>query len=338
MHFENVSILSLSYVDAPHRVTTRELEDRLAPMLRRLGIRPRFLERLTGIRARRFWDTGVWPSTAATHAAEQAIQRAGIDRSRIGILISTSVSKDYVEPSVACFVHGNLELSPQCLNFDVGNACLAFLNGIHIAATLIDRGQVEYALIVDGENSRYAVEQTIDRLLDPATDVKTFKERFATLTLGSGAAAMVLARADLAPAGHRLVGGISMAATQYNHLCVGQHDYMKTDARGLLHAGMELAKKAYPRFLQALSYGPSDLGHLILHQVSRPNTEAAIRTLDLDADAVYRLYPEYGNIGPAGIPIALAKSCEEGNIAAGDRVALMGIGSGLNCAILAIDW
>ena len=84
-------------------------------------------------------------------AGRAAIDKAGIDPSKIGILISTSVCKENLEPSVACAVHHQLGLSTSCLNFDIANACLGFINAMHLAATMLDAGTVEYALIVDGE-------------------------------------------------------------------------------------------------------------------------------------------------------------------------------------------
>ena len=135
--------------------------------MERLGIRPGLIEEISGIKTRRFWNNGTQPSDAATLAAEKAIEEAGIDRNKIGVLINTSVCKDYLEPSTACLVHGNLGLGERCLNFDIGNACLAFLNGMDVAARMIERGEVEYALIVDGESSRPITEAIIELLLQP---------------------------------------------------------------------------------------------------------------------------------------------------------------------------
>src|SRR5262245_57705945 len=117
MRFTDVVIASLAKVEAPHRLTTADLEARLGGALARLGLLPGTLAALSGIEARRFWEAGTAPSRAATDAAARAIMMAGVDRSRIGVLINTSVSRDYVEPSTACLVHGNLELAPECLNF-----------------------------------------------------------------------------------------------------------------------------------------------------------------------------------------------------------------------------
>ena len=63
-----------------------------------------------------------------------------------------------------------------------------------------------------------------------------------------------------------------------------------------------------------------------------------MKLLRLDPEKIYRIYPELGNIGPAAVPIALAKAVAKGKIKRGDRVALLGIGSGLNCSMAEIVW
>ena len=91
MQFKNVVIQSLAAVNAPIKVTSAEIELRLRPTMERLGIRLDLLEEISGIRERRFWNNGTQPSDAATLAAEKAIKEAGIERSKIGVLINTSV-------------------------------------------------------------------------------------------------------------------------------------------------------------------------------------------------------------------------------------------------------
>ena len=338
MKFQNVSIIGLAHVDAPQRVTSAELETQISPILERIQARPDIIQSLTGIMARRFWEPGRQPSEAATMAAEKAISNAGIDKSQLGILLNTSVCRDYIEPSVACLVHGNLGLSPECMNFDVGNACLAFLNGMEIIGNMIERGQVDYGIVVDGEGSRFVVEATIKRLLSPDCDEKTFRDNFATFTLGSGGAAMVLARSDLAPDGHQFLGGVSLAATEHKDLCRGQVDSMQTDASALLVAGLQLAGATFNKAGKELGWRSEDLDQFILHQVSAVHTAKLIELLGLDDRKVYKIFPEYGNVGPAAIPITLSKALDEGRIHKNDRVALMGIGSGLNCAMMEISW
>jgi len=338
MKFKNVVIQSLAAVEPPIRVTSKEIEQKLKPTLDRLGVRDDLLEEVSGIGARRFWEKGTAPSDAATLAAEKALDESGIDRQRIGIVINTSVCRDYLEPSTACIVHGNLSLNENCLNFDVGNACLAFMNGMDIAARMIERTEVEYALVVDGESSRPITEATIDRLLGPDIKEEQFRAEFASLTLGSGAAAMVMARRELAPDGHPYLGSVSRAATQFNHLCRGQMDQMRTDTRILLSEGLKLASKTFNAARIAFGWVASELDQFVIHQVSKVHTDSLVNLLGLDPDKVHAIYPEMGNIGPASVPIVLAKAAELGRIKRGDRVALLGIGSGLNCAMAEIVW
>ena len=269
---------ALAHVDAPHRITSTELEKQISPIIERINARPDIIQSLTGIVARRFWEPGRQPSEAATMAAEKAIMTSGIDRSQIGILVNTSVCRDYIEPSVACLVHGNLGLGPECMNFDVGNACLGFLNGLEIIGNMIERGQVDYGIVVDGEGSRFVVETTIQRLLASECDAETFRANFATFTLGSGGAAMVMAHSDLAPTGHRLLSGVSLAATQHKDLCRGQTDSMQTDASALLVAGLQLAGATFNKAKNDLGWRPEDLDQFILHQVSAVHHRQAGRT------------------------------------------------------------
>jgi len=338
MKFSRVAIASVAHVDAPHQVPSAQLEAQIQTTLKRLGLPMGLLKGLSGIQSRRFWDEGVKPSDAATMAAERAIAKAGIDRSRIGVLVNTSVCRDYVEPSTACLVHGNLKLAPACLNFDIANACLGFLTGMEVVGNMVERGQVEYGIVVDGESSRFVVEKTLERLAAPDADADTFRSNFATLTLGSGAAAMVLGQEDLVGSGHRFTGSVSRAATEYNLLCRGQRDQMETDTQKLLHAGVQLAMKTWQLARDELDWNSEKPDELILHQVSKVHTETLARTLGLDMERIMAIYPEYGNVGPASVPIALSKAVEGGRVSDGCRVALMGIGSGLNCAMAEVIW
>ena len=306
--------------------------------MERLAIKPGLLEGLSGIVERRWWDEGTMPSDAATKAAEIAIERAGVDRERIGMIVNTSVCRDYLEPSTACLVHGNLGLSPHCMNMDVGNACLAFLNGMDIVSAMIERGAIDYGLVVDGEGSRYAITRTIERLQSPDCDAKTFRDNFATLTLGSGGAAMVLGRTAEHPDAHPYLGGVTLAASEHNRLCIGQPDHMVTDTRKLLLAGLSLAQQTFERAKVELGWSVDELSELCLHQVSKVHTEQLCELLGLPMEKALTIYPEFGNVGPASIAMVLSKAVEQGRIARGSRVALMGIGSGLNCAMSEVRW
>ena len=336
--FSKVSIKSLAHVDAPHRISSAAIEDQLTQTFERLGMRTGILEHVAGIKARRFWDEGTMPSQAAAMAGKIALEKAGIPASLLGALVSTSVCRDFIEPSTACRVHHALGLPPHALNYDLGNACLGFINGMDLIAQQIELGLIDYGIVVDGEGSREVTEATIKRLCEPDTTEADVRSQFASLTLGSGAAAMILCRRDLAPHAAQYRGGIALAATQHASLCEGHPTYMKTDTKRLLAAGVQLANDVWKQAQEEMDWSAEKLDHLILHQVSQVHTQTLGATLGLPLQKAHVTFDEYGNIGPAAVPITLSKAAEEGKFSSGDRVALMAIGSGLNCQMTEIVW
>ena len=338
MLFNNVAIQSVVSVDPPNRVASTEIQERLQDTLQRLRVRGNPLIDLAGIEERRYWDDGMQASDAATLAGRKALEQADIDPKQIGILINTSVSRDFLEPSTACIVHNNLKLPDTCESFDVGNACLAFINGMNIAGRMLERNEIDYALIVNGETSREINENTIKRLQEPSVTKKQFKAEFASLTLGSGAAAMVMTRKDLLPDGAAYKGGVTRAATQFNNLCRGWNHQMWTDTRTLLTEGMKLAGMTFSAAKTVLGWVANDLDHVVIHQVSKAHTDMFIRVFRVDPERVYRIFPFLGNIGPASIPTVLSRIVDEQRVNRGDKIALMGIGSGLNCSMAEVVW
>ena len=72
MKYENVYIESIAYVIPSLEIRTQDIEQEISALYRRLGLRPGWLQTVTGIRARRFWETHLQPSDIATRAAEKA--------------------------------------------------------------------------------------------------------------------------------------------------------------------------------------------------------------------------------------------------------------------------
>ncbi len=165
--FRDTAVLSVSIAEAPLVVTSADIDAQLADTYERLDVRPGLLEGLAGIVERRWWPQDVTFADAAAMAGAKALADAGIDSGAIGLLIDTSVSRANLEPSAAVDVHHQLSLPSSAINFDLSNACLGFVNGMHMAGMMIDAGQIDYALIVDGEGSRQPQERTIETTESP---------------------------------------------------------------------------------------------------------------------------------------------------------------------------
>ncbi|MEH6548348.1 MAG: 3-oxoacyl-ACP synthase III [Pseudomonadales bacterium] len=335
----NVVIEAIAYELPSNIITSLSIEEEFSANLEKFGIPLGSLEALSGIKERRVWDAGTRPSDVATLAAQKVIDESGINPDEIGCIINTSVSKDYIEPSVACLVHGNLKLPASCRNYDIGNACLGFIDGMSTMMMMIETGQIKYGLVVDGESSRDPMEPTMERLKDPDLTMETFRDNFATLTLGSGAVAMILTHKDNSDSKHLINGSASLADTENNRLCVGTHEGGITKPSELLVAGVALAAKAWKICEQDLdNWSDETIDIYIPHQVSIPHITKLSQALGMSMDKIFLNVQTLGNIGPAALPITLKMADEAGRIAAGDHVSLLGIGSGLNCTGMSVTW
>src|ERR687886_160198 len=156
--FTNTAVLAVQTEDATRVVGSDDFDDALEGTYQRVGLRRGLLERLAGIRERRWWADGVTFVDGAAMAGAKAISESGVDPASIGLMVNTSVSRRYLEPSTAVAVHHALALPPSCQNFDVTNACLGFVNGMEPAAAMIDSGFIAHGLIVNGEHSRPGTE------------------------------------------------------------------------------------------------------------------------------------------------------------------------------------
>jgi 3-oxoacyl-[acyl-carrier-protein] synthase III len=331
----NVALLSVVEVTAPNEVTSDSFDEELASTLEHLHLPKRLLQRVAGVNARRNWDDPHDFIAGAAQAGRDALARSGVPAESIGLMINTSVTRESLEPSVAVSVHHGIGLPTSAMNFDIANACLGFVNGMTLAATMIDSGQIDYALIVAGEDASRVQRATINRLSRDGITREEYLNEFASLTLGSGAAGAVLGRADRHPEGHRILGGVTRAATWNHGLCVGDHNGMFTDTQGLLSNGMELVTAAWHE-AQANGWDWSDMDRYVTHQVSNVHSNAISRAVDLDPAKMPKTYPVLGNVGPASLPITLAREVD--SLSAGDRVLAMGVGSGLNTAMTEIIW
>ncbi len=346
--YRHVCIESLGYELPEEAVSSTDLERELAPVYARLGLHEGRLEMMTGIRERRFWSNGTLPSDGSTRAGRKALANAGVEPEQIECLLHTSVSRDCLEPATASVVHHNLSLSPKALLYDISNACLGFLNGMISLANMIELGQVKRGLIVAGESSRNLVRTTIKQLLGARhLSRKEFKTAFASLTIGSGAVAMVMAHDSVAHRDHRLVGGVVRAATQHNDLCRGSEDTgfraeaamsMSTDAETLLHHGCALASETWKDFRETMGWSTEDIRRTYCHQVGIAHRDRLYESLGLDPSRDLSTFEFLGNVGSVSLPITLALGVERDPPPPGEKIALLGIGSGLCCIMLGLEW
>ena len=345
MRFRHACIESIAAVLPEEVWTSAAIEERLTPLYERLRLPAGRLELMSGIRERRMWATGTRPSSASAAAGRKVLSQSRLRAEQMQVLMHSSVCRDMLEPATATFVHHQLGLGASCQVFDVSNACLGFLNGLVLLGSMIDSGQIRAGLVVSGENGRPLVERTIQHLLSAPLDRNAIKPYFANLTIGSAAVAAVVCHEDELPANaprHRLLAGSCQADTSHSELCQGDSSgdglEMQTDSEQLLAAGVEVARKTWAEFTTHTGWSPDTPDRIICHQVGSAHRRKLYETLGLNLDKDFSTFATLGNTGSAALPSALALAAEEGAVQDGQKLALLGIGSGINCMMLAIQW
>jgi 3-oxoacyl-[acyl-carrier-protein] synthase-3 len=348
MNYENVCLEAITCTLPEERLTSEELESRLEPLYRRLRLPEGRLELMTGIRQRRLWPRGVLPGDRSILTGKKLLEVTGFPPEEIGVLIHGSVCRDFLEPATACKVHQQLGLPEQCSVYDVSNACLGLLSGMVQVANQIELGQIEAGLIVGTESSRGLLEATIDHLnTEMSLTRKNVKPAFASLTIGSGSAAILLTHRDRSRTGNRLLGGVTRANTSQCHLCRSDTDraggdamnpLMWTDSEMLMQQGVATAKVAFDDFLDTLGWSRDAIDKTFCHQVGRAHQKLLFEQLRLPLDLNFSTLEYLGNTGAVALPTAASLGIQSGFLESGDRVALLGIGSGINVVMLGIEW
>jgi len=346
MLYTNVFIESIGYELAPNVVTAGDIECRLEPVYKALHFKKGQLEANTGICESRYWNPDFKLSDGAISAGAKAIDAAGMDPEEIGMLIYGAVCRENLEPATACAVAHGLGLGSKAQVFDISNACIGILSGMLQVANAIALGQIRAGLVVACESCRQIVDTTIDNLVQ-TRDMDTFKQTVATLTGGSGAAAIILTDGSFSRDAHRLLGGVARNAVRHHRLCIWGPDtgipasarhVMHTDSVGVLKNGVALGVETFNALRQELAWPDDKPDKIICHQVGATHQKTILEAINIPASKDFTTFQHLGNIGTVSLIVTAAIAKERGFLTKGDQVGFLGIGSGLNCLMLGVDW
>ena len=348
MRFKQTCIESIGYVLPNEILTSDEIEHRLEPLYQRLRLPEGRLELMTGIQERRIWAPSTLPSDISIQAGRQALEVAQVDVDLVGALVHGSVCRDHLEPATACRVHDGIGLSADCMIYDVSNACLGLLSGAIQIANMIELGQIRAGLVVGTEDSRHLLETTISALNEDVTLTRQqIKHAVASLTIGSGSCAILLVDRELSQTDNRLLGATVRANTRHHELChsgrdeavaSGMQPLMRTDSEALMREGIATGVETFEGLLVENSWDRERLDRVVCHQVGSAHRKLMLESLGLDLDRDYATLQWLGNTGSVALPISMAIACQTGFVRPGDLVALLGIGSGINCLMAGTRW
>jgi 3-oxoacyl-[acyl-carrier-protein] synthase III len=266
----------------------------------------------------------------AAAAALKAIDHAGIDGSDIGLIIGCTITSEQITPGMSSFVAK--QVGVDCAMMDISAGCTGFVTGLITASSMMDTLNIDYAVVIAGE---------------ALTKIANWSDRSTCVLFGDGAGAVVLKKGDEQKMHYPVLTG----TRDYDNVLICKKEDRKTPFGGVDNPPLEYIKMdgrevftyavgAVEDVLRRMqkSCGDKPYTKVIAHQANEKILDYVVRSIGMDKDQFFINISEYGNTSSATIPIAMCDALEQGWLQKGDRVALVGFGSGLSCGGIVIDW
>jgi len=272
----------------------------------------------TGISSRYLAEPGATASELGLTAARRALEMAGVDGSEIDLIIVATSTPDFIFPSTACLIQGQLG-NKGATAFDVQAVCSGFVYALGIADKFISSGSHKKALVIGTE--------VFSRILD-------WNDRGTCVLFGDGAGAVVLEASDtpgiLATALHA-DGSQSGILNVPGQICSGQvtgDPFLRMDGPAVFKFAVRVLADVAEEVCATAGIRSSEVDWLIPHQANIRIIDATGRKLGIDRNKVIVTVDRHGNTSAASVPLALDEAVRDGRIQRGQKVLLEGVGGG----------
>lgn len=269
----------------------------------------------------------------AAHAAEAALENAGIEADELDMIIVATVSADTYVPSTSCQVQGAIgAIRATC--FDLNAACSGFLFAMNTAYAYIEMGMAKTILIIGAE--------TLSREVD-------WSDRSSCILFGDGAGAAILRKEE--GEGGLIASVTGSDGTQGDVLtCKGRgiqnpfhqskrkKDYLRMEGQAVFRFAVTMVPRCIKQILKKTGYDTEDIKFFVLHQANVRILELIAKRLKVDIDKFPMNLDRYGNTSSASIPILLDELNRNNLLEPGDKIVLSGFGGGLTWGAVLIEW
>jgi 3-oxoacyl-[acyl-carrier-protein] synthase-3 len=285
----------------------------------------------TGIRERRIAREDEVTSDMATVASNIAIERSGLNRGDIDLVVCATVTPDYFNmPSTACVISDKIGIK-NVQAFDISAACSGFVYALSVAKAFIEAGMKKHVLVIGAEKFSSLV---------------NYRDRTTCILFGDGAGAAVISATR-----NKSEGIVDINASADGSYA----DFLVTPAPGAVNPvsqrvvdeglnfvqmkGNETFKlavrtltKDVKKILAHNQIDAKDIPHFIPHQANYRIIKAVGDALKMTKKQVVVTVGKYGNTSAASIPMAINDIYESGRLKKGDMMLLDTFGGGLTWA------
>ena len=287
----------------------------------RLGVSEDWIERRTGIRARRIATADERLDAHATLAAQRALERAGVSPAEVDLVLVATTTADDVMPNAAPLVAHALGAT-RAGAIDIGSACTGFLSAMALGCAQIEARRAASVVVVGAD--------FMSRVTDP-------DDRATAAVFGDGAGAVVLTGTDEPSRIGPIILGADGAGADFIFVerVVG---LIRMRGHETFREAVSSLAKATTRAADAAGVELDQIHRFVYHQANGRILRAVGERLDLPVERVVDCIGEYGNTSAATLPLALAFSESEGGLRPGDRVLIAAFGAGFTWGATVVEW
>lgn len=309
-----------------------------------------WIQQRTGIQSRRFAEAGVGTAELGAHAAQDALQDAGLEANDLDLIIVATLSPDFAFPGSGVLLQHRLGLNEgkdakHVPALDIRNQCSGFLYSLTTANAMVRSGACKHVLCVGAETHSAA--------LDLSTRGRTISSLF-----GDGAGAAIVSATDE----DRGIRSIHIGADGSHAEILSQRIWDIRD-RPFIPLGPDGVGQVAPEAMYAQMNGRMVFKHAVtrmsaalrracdeadvtledidlffFHQANMRINQYVAELLKLPPDRVPHNINRYGNTTAATLPILLAEAVDNGTLVAGKKIALVAFGSGFTWGASILDW
>lgn len=290
-----------------------------------------WIEKRTGIKERRIASDEEATSDLGVKAAQIAIERSGLAREDIDLVICATLSPDHLcMPSTACIIAAKLGIN-NVMAYDISAACSGFVYMLSMAKAYIESGMKKNILIVGAEK----VSSVID-----------YTDRGTCILFGDGAGAAIIsatteqneaiidihASADGRYGDYLITPGCGSKFPCSQETLDNKLNFIKMKGNDVYKIAVKTLTKDVIDILETNNLKSSQIDHFIPHQANFRIIEAVREKLDFPIEKTVLTVAKYGNTSAASIPMAINEAYEEGRIKKGDLMLLDTFGGGFTWA------
>ncbi|MBP3261137.1 beta-ketoacyl-ACP synthase III [Pseudobutyrivibrio sp.] len=276
-----------------------------------------WIKQRTGMSVRHHVSDGENHTMLAEQAARAAIEKSGIDKEDVGVVIVCTVSADYYSPSAACLIQGRLGLKKDIIAFDLGAGCSGFVFGLETIRALMMARNAKYGLIIGAEVLSKKMDMT---------------DRGTCVLFGDGAAAAVV---ELSDSLYTSVIGVDGDEEMIN--IKTPNGYIHMDGQGTYKFAVATVPKVIEQVVKAAGLTYDDIDHYVMHQANLRIIESIAKKVKQPMDKFIVNIEKYGNTSAASVGLALDEAFEEGRIKPGDKVLICAFGAGRTWGAVVVE-